>query len=96
MDEMKKKYVLLAIVALAFCIIVSDPVRMIRLDAMLNGCNRTEVMAAQFEKVDDISMIKAQYRTQSTLPDKLTGSGHSEWYVYHVLFVNIPKWAGNG
>ena len=66
--------------------------------ALFHGCNWEEVMNAEFEKrmIEDIGIIKSVYKTSATLPDKLTGSGHSTWYVYKIVLIDIPIWAGNG
>ena len=76
----------------------SSPTRAIKVGALKQGCVWQEVMNAEFEKVDTVSAFptKFVYRTDSSLCDELTGSGHSTWYVYRILFVNIPVWAGNG
>ncbi len=96
---MKKK--IFAVVAAALLIVVlivfSNPVRAIKICAVLYGCDVTDVMHAEVEKCDTISRFTSEYKAVNTvLPDKLTGSGHQSWYVFSVLFLKIPIWAGNG
>ena len=85
--------ILIVILAVTF----SDPIRALRITAVLHGCDRADVWNAQFEKTDSVSVTKSVYKVTNTpLLDKLTGSGHQTWYVYRFLLVNIPVWAGNG
>ena len=87
--------VLILIVILA--VVFADPVRALRFSAVLHGCDRMDVKNARFEKVEDVSVTKSVYMAVNTLlPDELTGSGHQTWYVYRILFIHIPVWAGNG
>ena len=77
--------------------VFADPVRALRISAVLHGCERADVRDAVFEKTDAVSTVKSVYRAVNTvLPDRLTGSSHQTWYVYRILFVYVPIWAGNG
>ena len=96
---MKKKllFCIVAVLIIALVILFSSPTRAIRISAVLHGCDRAEVMDTEFELHDAINSFTYVYRAVDTvLADNLTGSGHQTWYVYKVLFVNIPVWAGNG
>lgn len=96
---MKKIITIILAVALAVSLhVFSSPTRAIKAGALKQGCAWHEVMNADFEQVDAISAFprKFVYKTDSSLCDELTGSGHSTWYVYKILFINIPVWAGNG
>lgn len=93
------KRILAAVLALLFALLLflgTSPSRAIRAAALLNGCSWDEVMQAEFEKTDDLSLCKSVYRADCVLPDRLTGSGHATWYVYRIGFLHIPEWAGNG
>ena len=96
---MKKRIgliVFLIIIAI-LAAVLSDPIRALKISAVLHGCDKTDVKNAHFEKVDAVGAAKSVYRAANTLLlDELTGSGHQTWYVYRILFVNIPVWAGNG
>ena len=95
-----KKKILLSIVAvliIATVLLFSSPTRAIRISAVLHGCDKTEVMSTEFELYEVINPFTSVYKAVGTvLADNLTGSGHQTWYVYTILFVNIPIWAGNG
>ena len=96
---MKKRpgLIVFLILIVILAVIFADPVRALRISAVLHGCDKAEVKNARFEKVDDVSVTKSVYRAVNTvLPDRLTGSGHQTWYVYRILFIHIPIWAGNG
>ena len=96
---MKKRFGLIVFLVLIviLAVIFADPIRALRISAVLHGCERTDVRNAAFEKVDDLSVTKSVYMAVNTLlPDELTGSGHQTWYVYRILFIHIPVWAGNG
>ena len=93
----KRAYSRILVILVIFILLISIiPVRAIKIAALFHGCNWEEVMNAEFEKKDDIGIIKSVYKTSATLPDKLTGSGHSTWYVYKIVLIDIPIWAGNG
>lgn len=89
--------IILALFLAVSLFLFSSPTRAIKVGALKQGCVWQEVMDAEFEQVDAISTFpgKFVYKTDSTLCDELTGSGHSTWYVYKILFINIPVWAGN-
>lgn len=95
-----RKYVIgiavLIIVTLLF--VFSSPVRAIKADALMMGCPLKDVVAAEFQKLNDSDSHSwgDKYITDSGLYDKLTGTGHADWYVHKILFIYIPKWAGNG
>ncbi|MDD6232556.1 MAG: hypothetical protein PUA89_07595, partial [Frisingicoccus sp.] len=92
----KRAYSRILVILVIFILLISiTPVRAIKIAALFHGCNWEEVMNAEFEKKDDIGIIKSVYKTNATLPDKLTGSGHSTWYVYKIVLIDIPIWAGN-
>lgn len=96
---MKKFATIILAIALAVSMFLyASPTRAIKIGALKQGCVWQEVMDAEFEQVDVISAFprKAVYKSDSVLCDKQTGSGHSTWYVYTILFINIPVWAGNG
>ncbi|MBR6951728.1 MAG: hypothetical protein IKH56_08385 [Oscillospiraceae bacterium] len=96
---MKKRagWIVLLILVVILAVTLSDPIRALRISAVLHGCDRTDVRNARFEKTDPVSGTRSVYKATNTLLlDKLTGSGHQTWYVYRFLFVNIPVWAGNG
>ena len=97
-----KKYIrtvlliLSAVLIFLFAVLVS-PVRAIRFSALLQGCEYRDVMTARFEKTGSVNSMTAVYKAVNTvLPDRLTVSGHSAWYVHRILFFNIAVWAGNG
>lgn len=93
----KQAYSRILVILVIFILLISiTPVRATKIAALFHGCNWEEVMNAEFEKKDDIGIIKSVYKTNATLPDKLTGSGHSTWYVYKIVLIDIPIWAGNG
>lgn len=97
---MKKKKIITIILAIALAVSIflfSSPTRAIRIGALKQGCEWHEVMNAKFEKTNDKNPNSwgDMYISDSSLCDKLTGSGHSVWYVYRILFINIPVWAGN-
>lgn len=92
----KRAYSRILVILVIFILLISiTPARAIKIAALFHGCNWEEVMNAEFEKKDDIGIIKSVYKTNATLPDKLTGSGHSTWYVYKIVLIDIPIWAGN-
>ena len=96
---MKKRAILVIAAALLIAIlfILSNPVRAIRVSAVLHGCSKDEVMSTGFVMDEQIDPHTSMYKAVGTvLPDKLTGSGHQTWHVYSFLFLNIPVWAGNG
>ena len=96
---MKKRIgliVFLILIALVL-VILADPVRALRISAVLHGCERQDVRNARFEKKDAAGGNVSVYRAVNTLLlDRLTGSGHQTWRVYRILFLYIPVWAGNG
>lgn len=86
------------IIILLLLLIFSSPTRAIKANALLMGCDFREVIAAEFVKDNDNNSNSwgDKYITQSELADSLTGTGHSDWYVHRIFFINIPHWAGNG
>ena len=88
----------LVVIIVVLLFILSNPIRAIKCGALIQGCDWKEVMTAEFEEKDVIETFPAKvvYETDSSLLDELTGSGHSVWYVYRIVFINIPQWAGNG
>ena len=96
---MKKRIVQIVflIVVVLILALLADPVRALRISAVLHGCERQDVRNARFEKEDTAGGNVSVYRAVNTLLlDRLTGSGHQTWRVYRILFVYIPVWAGNG
>lgn len=85
--------ILLAILIFIF----SSPTRAIKANALIMGCEFKDVVTAEFEKSNDINPNSwgDKYIADSELEDKLTGTAHSTWYVYRILFINIPQWACN-
>lgn len=96
---MKKIFkIVLVVIIVALLFTFSSPTRAIKCAALIQGCEWQEVVAAEFEEKDVIETFptKVVYETDSSLLDELTGAGHSVWYVYKIVFINIPQWAGNG
>lgn len=90
--------VLAAIIIILLLFVFTSPTRAIKAKALMAGCKVSEVITAEFRKDNDNNPNSwgDRYIANSELEDKLTGSGHSTWYVHRILFINIPKWAGNG
>lgn len=95
-----RKFVLMAVAIIAAVMLfaLSNPTRAIKADALLMGCDVKDVISAEFEKDNDTNPASwgDKYITQSELEDKITGTGHSTWYVHKIVFIYIPEWAGNG
>ena len=89
--------IILAVLLAVSLFIFSSPTRAIKVGALKQGCVWREVMDAEFEKTDTLGTGVEVYQSNHLeLCDKLTGSGHSTWYVHRVGFLCIPEWAGNG
>ena len=63
----------------------------------MHGCEIEDVKNANIEKIKTINFVTYYYEaTNAALCDTLTGSGHFSWNVYHIFFLHIPQWTGNG
>lgn len=94
---MKKFIVIILILLTCLLIFFSTPSNAIKAGALIAGCEWKEVLTAEFEKTDTLGTGVEVYQSNHLeLCDKLTGSGHSTWYVHRVGFLCIPEWAGNG
>ncbi len=93
---MKIIKIAIATVVLSTLAFFSSPQRAIKANALiLQGCEFTDVMFAQFEEMGGTSATKNYRATNTILCDRLTGTGHTHWTVHKLGFIYIPQWAGN-
>lgn len=97
MKKFKVIIAVISVVVIALLVAFSSPTRALKIGALVNGCEPKDVITAEFEKRETIGANCDVYMcTNVELEDRITGCGHSTWYIHRIIFINIPEWAGNG